>query len=518
MTMPRIAIDLGDTYESVVRPCAQQALTDVMRVTGIDSGTRVVFPGNAERRVSAGGTLDDKGSEVSFKEDETLFLELTVRYTDEGMLTSSTFRNETLRIFTDHELGVYMSPIRGQAEITISVRYRAQSRTEAERWISEVKRRTAQGLKELTHSVEYHYLVPREMLVILDGIHQCREAVVGYGESLGKYLKDKFNSTMTWLSNVSGLQKALAIREIQTGIIGFFNFEGVAEKEKGEGDTWVISFDYTIRMDRPYGVTMEYPLVVHNQLLPPHLYDTTLDFNAPLTVYLADVFKSSIDIITQAPHIYPGSQISGWSIPPFDDWLPDAVVTATTTIARVMLAIDEDNPSHLLNIADLGDYQLIPLLEDYIRMYPNEATKNRQSPILFTLYQDGEIMSDEVITMDMAGNITTTVPLSLRRRYHLRMSIYNDLTLLSNIALERLRSMGDVALAILYALEPSLRDSKDLKVLSGNYLPKIPFWTAIRRIKSTNSIYKNTIEVSRQTVATCTVVSQRGESHGNNGK
>jgi len=516
--MPRIAIDLGDTYESVVRPCARQALSDVMRVTGIDSGTRVVFPGNVDRRVNTGSTLDDKGSEVAFHEDETLFVELQVRYLDEGMLTSSTFRNDTLRIFTDHDLGVYMSPIKGQAEIVISVRYKSQSRSEAERWISEVKRRTAQGFKELTHDVEYHYLVPREMIVILDGIHQCREAVEGYGETLGVYLKDKFASAMTWLSNISGAQKAMAIREKQTGILGHFNFEGVAEKEKEEGDTWVIAFDYTIRMDRPYGVTMEYPLVVHNQLLPAHLYDTTLDFNEPLTLYLSDVSRAAMDTIANLPNTHAGSQISGWSIPAFDDWLPDKVVTGTTTIARVMLAVDADNPAQLLNLSDLGDYQLIDILEDYLRLYPVEATTNRMTPILFTLYQDGEIMSDTVLTMDTDGNITTTVPLSLRRRYHLRMSMYNDLTLLSDRALDRLRSTGDVALTILYALEPSLRDDKELKVLSGNYLPKVPFWKAVRRIRSTNSIYKNTIDVSRQTVATCTVVSQRGEYHASNGQ
>ena len=118
-------------------------------------------------------------------------------------------------------------------------------------------------------------------------------------------------------------------------------------------------------------------------------------------------------------------------------------------------------------------------------------------------------MSDSVLEMDDQGNLFTTLDLSLRRVYHLRVGVYNDLSLLNEDSLEDIRLNGEFARILLSALEPKLKDDPLLNLLDDGRLPKRQFWDAVAKIKGTNAQYKNNIEVSRFTVASLMLTANR---------
>ncbi len=506
--MPRIAIDCGDSYDSVIRPTVLTVVEQVKKVTGLGR-VKTLFTGDPNNTPQVGSQIDNPEKDVTFTNQEYLQLEVRTEYMDSDLLTNNVFNRNNIPLFRDIDLGVYMAPVVGHTRATISVRYKAQSRNDADRWLSEIKRRTAQGFKELTHDVEYHYLIPRELLVILDQIHKKREAVAGYGEDLNRYITDHFHEKVTWFTNQSGQRKALGVREKQTGILGYFNFDSLPEIEKGETGNWISQFDYIVEFDRPHSVVMQYPLVVHNQLLDTKYFDDTIDFNQTLELYLSSVFNQGMDVIVNRHRLPALSTLLGYAVPAFDEWLPQEVPMSTTTMARILLAVDADNPRYLCNIGELGDFALIDEVIAYLKRRHDFVTTLKASPIFFSLYQDNTRMSDTVMQMDDQGNLFTTVDLSLRRVYHLRVGIFNDLSLLNEKVLEDLRMDGEFAKILLIALEPSLRDDLLLELLPDGRLPKRNFWDAIARIKGTNRHYKNKIEVNRFTVASLLITSRR---------
>ena len=506
--MPRIAIDCGDSYDSVIRPTVLSVVEKVKKVTGL-SKVKTLFTGDPDNTPQIGNSLNGKESDVSFTNEEYLQLEVRTQYMDGDMLTNTVFARGNIPIFKDPELGVVISPVYGQTQVTISVKYKAQSRNSAERWLSEVKRRTAQGFKELLHESEYHYLIPKEMLVILDQIHQRREAVAGYGEDLGTYLNKYWHPKVTWLANQSGMRKAPGVRERQHDILGYFDFESVPELEKGETGNWIRQFDYIVQFDRPHSVVMQYPLVVHNQLLEARYFDANQNFNLNLEMYLSTAFNQGLDVIANRHRLPALSTIMGYSVPAFDEWLPSSVPMGTSTMARILLAVDADNPRYLCNIEELGEFALIDEVVTYLKDRAAFATKVKSSPVFFSLYQDDTRMSDSVLEMDDQGNLFTTIDLSLRRVYHLRVGVYNDLSLLNEDSLEDIRLNGEFARILLSALEPKLKDDPLLNLLDDGRLPKRQFWDAVAKIKGTNAQYKNNIEVSRFTVASLMLTANR---------
>jgi len=506
--MPRIALDCGDSYDSVIRPTVIQVIDKVKKVTGL-SNVKTLFTGDPQNTPQIGGSLNGDAKDVSFSNEEYLQLEVRTQYVDSDMLTNNVFARGNIPLFNDPELGVVVTPVVGHTQVTISVKYKAQSKNSAERWISEIKRRTAQGFKELIHESDYHYLIPKEILVILDQIHQRRENVAPYGEDLNTYLNKHFHPKVTWLSNQSGQRKALGVRERQTNILGYFDFESVPELEKGENGNWISTFDYVVQFDRPHSVVMQYPLVVHNQLLDPRFFDDSENFNLNLELYLSTAFNQGLDVIAHRHRLPALSTIMGYSVPAFDEWLPTSVPMGTSTMARILLAVDEQNPRYLCNIEELGDFALIDEVITYLKERHEFATVLGACPVFFSLYQDHTRMSDSVLAMDEEGNLFTTVDLSLRRVYHLRVGVYNDLTLLNQETLEDIRINGRFAQILLTALEPQLKDDPLIELLPDGRMPKRQFWDAIAKIKGTNAMYKNKIEVSRFTVASLMLTANR---------
>lgn len=58
----------------------------------------------------------------------------------------------------------------------------------------------------------------------LSKIHELEERVTPYNESFGKWLRDHFTDTMTTVSNQAGKNIAFVIKEAQTNIIGYYDF------------------------------------------------------------------------------------------------------------------------------------------------------------------------------------------------------------------------------------------------------------------------------------------------------
>ena len=78
--MPRIAIDCGDSYDSVIRPTVLSVVEKVKKVTGL-SKVKTLFTGDPDNTPQIGNSLNGKESDVSFTNEEYLQLEVRTQYT-----------------------------------------------------------------------------------------------------------------------------------------------------------------------------------------------------------------------------------------------------------------------------------------------------------------------------------------------------------------------------------------------------------------------------------------------------
>ena len=103
--MPRIALDCGDSYDSVIRPTVIQVIDKVKKVTGL-SNVKTLFTGDPQNTPQIGGSLNGEAKDVSFSNEEYLQLEVRTQYVDSDMLTNNVFARGNIPLFNDPELGV----------------------------------------------------------------------------------------------------------------------------------------------------------------------------------------------------------------------------------------------------------------------------------------------------------------------------------------------------------------------------------------------------------------------------
>ncbi|WP_257292806.1 hypothetical protein [Endozoicomonas sp. ONNA1] len=507
--MPKLTVDCSQTYQTIIRPVALQVVDDMLKQTGIEKDIPVIFPGANSGPIQSGSALtNDEG--IRFDNERHLKIEVTEQYLEEGIYNSSIRSRSQPFIFCDDTLAINIEPIYSETQLTFSVSFKAPTRHEVEQWRDRMRRKVIMGHGVMLHKVNYHYVIPQEYLVVLHHLHSLRETVSPYNESLKEYLKSRFHPRVGLVADLAGQSEVMVKNETQIGITGVFDWTLGPELNKGgNGENWEVSFTYTIMFDKISSISMTYPMMVHNQLVGDK-FRLDCDHNAPLvnglgskTRYYLDHVRETLDYMDDAGNFPPFKHIT---LPCFDDWLPERVPLATSTALTAMIGVDTDNPTEVFDITNLGDYTFHPVLLDYILEYPEKVTQDKQHPVHVQLYIDEHWLDEVELTMDAQGKVTTQNPMDPRRRHHIRISLVNDLSLLSDQAITRLLDQGEVAKMLLIALAPDLFTLDNHPPIGSNgRMNRREFFEAIARIRTTNRQYSNGIEVSRLHVGIFTV-------------
>jgi len=505
--MSKFALDLSDTYETIIRPISLDIIEAIKRSTGIPKNTRIIFADEGNKPINNGSSLDDSTTDAIFDHGDSINLRVSALYTPESMLTSAVYQKEHLEVFTDHKLGIHLTPVYGETELTMTVQYRAESKSAAERWQAGIKRKVAVGLKESIHDVDYHYLIPKHMLVMLVEFHELREQQAGYGEALQEYFQAHQSPKLTSLSNLAGNATTVGVRETQRGIVGYYSFDDIPELEQGEsGSNWIAEFTYKVKFDRPTSMVIDYPLVIHNQLIPSKYIDLEADYNLKLSTYLAGMTRYNFNhMLENRPEV--GSGISGYSIPCFDNWLPTQIIPSTTTVARILLGLSPDNLTSVMSLTEMGDFAFDDIIVEYMKDVQQKLFLSGEAALMVNLYSGELIVDSTKLSIDEDLNITVSDDLDLRNIYHVRVSIANDWSRLSAKAIDYLRSHGTLCNLLLSSLAPELEEMGLLPTpIANDYIPRLQFWNAVHHIRTTNSKYHNHLEVNRHHVAKMVVV------------
>lgn len=468
--MPRLMIPIDSLEDTVSRPVVLDIARQIATMTRLPPGIKFQFPGDEERVAITGSTINkDNDEHNNFGHEARIDLDVTETIEEDAVLTRAIFCPEHIPVFIDQLLGINVRPVYAHTTVELSFSARFPDRNSAIRWRSEMQNKVSMMRDTPLHKASYSYIIPVPIIHLLQEIHRLRENQAGYGQDWEEYFNLAKTPHVTEVTNVGGKHVRPAVRETQQRIIGQFDFNTEPERgnKEGEADTWVINFTYKFRYDKPTAMVIEYPLVVHNQLLDEDYRPSRIDAPTPQLIDKPRQFSNSLDYI----HNFEADRDSerwkshqkGIGLPDFDEFIPQQIVTGTYRMVTWLVGLSEEDRVDLINIKDLpGTDGLHPTLHEF--MLESELpfmTQPHRSVFQLQVYEDNLMLTYKHYRLTPEANLVATENLDLRKTYHVRLGVYWDWRELDDKAKDRLRSRPDVMQLLLDELFPNYKNYYD---------------------------------------------------------
>lgn len=480
--MPRVAVEIEENHESMTRPIVHSVVDKIMSMSRMPK-VDLIYKGDAVRPKQTGSAINFTGESNEFPAGSKLIIEATEEFIEDFTTSTAVKYNENVAVFTDNELGITITPTYSKVRMAIQFDFRTRNRNDAQRWRNTIRRKFHEGYQITVHELTYHYPVPTVMLMMLWQIHQYRENVEPYGEDLDTWMQACLNDRATTIFNQAGKHPSMVIPDKQIAAQGWFDFDSQPEQlnKEDEAGQWTVGFTYNLEFDRVISCVMKYPLMVHNQMLHAGITDRNDPYKLEDVLNVPSWSRHVLD--TYSKHLPNNIAPSmGLAIPFYDDWLPVGIPNFKHPLLRIMVQLDPEDKTNILNLEELGDYELEPVLIEFLKKHPDMVTTDTASPVTVALYK-GRSVADVTISVDDSLNVTSTTELSLRSNYHLVVSLTSDPSVLQKQTHVRLRNSPEMGLLYLKTLAPEL-ESRGLlpEVVGGRLLRSNQYYYCIEFI------------------------------------
>lgn len=461
--MPSVSVTLPDVSQSVSRPVIFQIIQQVFQITRLSGDTKILYNDDSDRALIPGTSIDDKGyREIRTGSERITFVEVQEEKDKNTLQETQTHSTANPPIFLDPHVQLSIRPIYITSNVTINIRYRCNSKTEAERWLSDMFIRASRGRDLNLHDVTCGYTLPPRFLSVIKEVWERREKVAPYGHSLDTYFKMHATDQFTLLSNRAGENVILSVSMKQIQIQGFFEFDGLPSKptRDEETGTWEIAFSYRFSYQKPEACYLHFPIMVHNQLMPEnYIRHTVLDYEQHPQEY--DRYWRSLSMFEHSKRADVTRPASTYfRLPRFDDFWIDTVPSYTGTVFTALCQVEDDQRT-LLDLHNLGELVMDADVLDFLRTEAPFVTKIYLSFIHVALYRDNALTSDGTIEVTPEGIVRAVENLDLRKQYRVRVAIMPKINWVNQSAIDRLRNHPKAFVKILAAMNEVLLVNPD---------------------------------------------------------
>lgn len=513
--MPRNVSELPETRESIARPVAFDITREIGEILRLPTVTEILFMGVTDQAQQSGSSLNYTGAPTKFPGGTRITVNMSEGSDENAVFAENSLQENAPIVFLDRGLGVRMRPVYSSTVMTLSFEVRSRSRVEAEKVRDEFRVRAAMGRQQLLHQLTYHFGIPAEHMELLTTIHTQREAVAGYGDTFEAWLRAHATSRLTQVSTLVGTNAAWVFGEVQVGVQGGFDFNVQPEAPDKSGDTgeYVYPIEYKVRYDKVVAMSLDYQLVNHNQLLPAKYHGPVIAGGITPDPYAQPVYSDYANATFRAlflnKRLLP-SPIDGVRSPVFDDWMPAAVASDTSTVYVTMIAVNPEDLNEVIDLTQLDGVVIDGDIRAYMATQGAKLGKQYQCAIHVGLYKGQHWLGDEAITVSPDLKVRSTQPLCLRDRYHLRVAVLNDLLRLTDTARFDLRSQGVACQKLLLTLQQNLRDGQYVPILQGGkYVPDALLIACAKRINAGKESHFTGLECRMLTVGNFLISTKR---------
>lgn len=447
--MPITLVALPDIQQTVTRPMNLDMAKQIIEVADLPKDIVVHYAGKRGARATPGSLMHSNGhKEAEFSASNILMLSITEEYNTEAIQEIQPFSWDQRPLFIDKKLGLSLRPVYIENNVTVEIIFRHSSETEVQRWLSTMYTRASAGRQGNLHTLSYSYPFPHEFFkFLLEDVHKLREAVEPYGDTLEEYFDKHRSPRLFTISDQNGTEQVYTVREKQSNVQGFFEIPTVPEKATHLDDLgmWQGVLVYKYSFQRPEQMLIEYPISVHNQFLPEKYLVNLLSIDDPRSrphyfSYSQEALEHfSLD--RQADPILPSARYI--TIPEFDDFGEDnhnsetIFPEPTATIFTALVFLDETDHRTLCSLDELGDVFIDEDILAFLRTEAPYLTKLYHSVFHLSFFIDGVTRPYEEISVDANLCVKATRTLSMRSKYHIRLSLLPEINKALYSALKR---------------------------------------------------------------------------------
>lgn len=473
--MPNLLLRLPATHDTITRRSAFGAVKHLMSISGIPEETRISYPGINDQQANPGTRIGEDGHKIQYEGSSKVSIIVEELYRESAVIGSPVRKPENIPVFVDNNLGIRLTPINSFTDVRMSVIYRGKSKQEVESWKNDVKVRIADNRGSQLICLDFHYVLPPPFFTILKHIHELRENVAGYGDDLGEYFSKHCSDRVRQISPDSAdKEKVIAVVEKQVGVVSRFDFEQPPREERtsDSGVTWAIQFDWLYSYHQPVMMALNYPIIVHNQILDDKFFGAKAygleDGETLRGIYDQAMFETVLQPRKSDP-------IGGIRIPDYDEWLPKQVPSHTAGAINWLLALSPSDTKTLLNLKDMGRWVIHPALAKFMLHEREHVTALGGSVVYFHLFEQQVPITDGKLELGEDLVLRSKVSLPLREQHHVRLSFITEYSLLSLRALEAMADNGPATLLIFQSMinELDVEYAANQVLVNGQYLP---FW------------------------------------------
>lgn len=438
--MPIVSIPFLDVDQTITRPSILDVVRQVKDITGIPQDTPVVYLGQGESRAQLGSTVGSQSDTTQMASQRMVTIEVDERFDEGFFATNAGNRPEQHPDFIDPALGVIVKPIYSVSEFDVNFIYRTPSRSEAMRWRADAQFRASQMRDVNLHSLTYHYLIPTQCIALLKHIHELREKQAPYGDTFEEYVNERITTRATDLVNLAGEKVRLGIRETQMRVQGVFDFQAMPERQEKNADagSWEVRFVYKFSFSKPVAASVQYPVIVHNQLIDEKFIpETPVDHEAMMSrASLSTNALNYFEAHRMQAHVAGEKTLRFY--PAADQWQPRVVPPDTRQYLSLLLSIDPTNDRLLVNLAELGEYAIDTEILAFIAAGEHFYLNKLHSSLMqVSLYRNEHMVRHDRFSIGADLNVTLLEPSDLRCTYRLLISFCSDITKVDYRAVRR---------------------------------------------------------------------------------
>lgn len=437
--MPSFNITIPETIESVSRPIIYSILETIKKYLLINDDVRVIFPGDIGSWTQTTGGLKDTTKESQFTSSR--YMEVTVNQDpiDTNLNSTAVYYAEIPPIILDPGLGIQVTPVYSRTRVEMDIKFVTFNKDESFRWYYNARTQLAKMQDVYINTIRYHYPLPDPLMDLIEAIYVLKENIEPDSETFQQYVLRTFTKRAVTIAALDGTGQRVAIAETQTRLLGRFAFDPLPEKPELIDDTqaWICTFKYIFTYDLPMSLNMIYPIMVHNQFLPEPFLDYSFD-----PYHLDDkdlLFPKTLKALRAFEPDRMWSADPVFRIPRFDTFTPKYTITGLQTIFSAMIQLSVDDTQTLLNLNDLDYLQLSDALISFLEGSEYQyITTPFNSIFNVSLFADGNLQTSEFLECGPDLTLRSTVPLNLKKTYHIVFSIVSSWQVLSADAVFRL--------------------------------------------------------------------------------
>lgn len=494
--MPQFTYPIPDVREMITRPTELAVIRQIAAITGTKEDTFIEFGGMNEGIPTWKSLLGQENAPTGrFASFDKIQVTAEERIDEDYYLsTAYLYPSDAKTIWYDGDIGISLRPIYEKVKTTLSFRYRTVDLSTARNWITGMKRRILMNWLDQSLQSKYKVAIGPTVTEFLHEFHRMSQNVAPDGSSFEDWLDKRFLQKHTTLTTLDGRFPQVVLEETQLDVVGWFTFGELPKPQRAQQESaYEIEFTYEFQYERPTEMALKYPLMIHNQLVNKKYRPDYVVYDP---VNLHGYATRSVSAYTQLLRNigqFDRFARAGRILPYYDDWwpLPEHIVPSTTNVVQQLIGVDPNDPTLIIDFRNPGTFTLSDTMLAYMTRTRADLIKRTRSAVNIALYENDSLYEPSELYVDDSLCLRSRNPLDVKKLYHMRLTLFNDLFYLTKEAELIIRENPDYVTMILVGLDGRMATNGFLpKPNSGGFITRADWTRAVEWLRTTSDNFK----------------------------